>query len=66
MFLQVIDTGSQAGNSYALAADVTIMNIQLAMQHGKEDKVRKQMEYKVNRQLGRIDRGNDQLGLLGQ
>lgn len=51
---------------YALAADVTIMNIQLAMQHGKKDKVRKQMEYKVNRQLGRIDRGNDERGLLGQ
>lgn len=54
MFLQVIDTGSQAGNSYTLASDVTIMNIWLAMRHEKEDQVRQQLEYKVNRQLQRI------------
>ena len=41
-------------NTWGEAADVMIINIQLAMQHNKEDKVRKQMEYKVNRQLQRI------------
>lgn len=41
-------------NTWSEAADVMIMNIQLAMQHRKEDKVRKQIEYKVNRQLRRI------------
>ncbi len=41
-------------NAWGEAADVMIMTIQLAMQHNKEDKVRKQMEYKVNRQLRRM------------
>lgn len=41
-------------NAWSEVADITIMNIQLAMQHNKEDKVRKQMEYKVNRQLRRM------------
>lgn len=41
-------------NAWSEAADVMIMTIQLAMQHRKEDKVRKQIEYKVNRQLRRI------------
>lgn len=41
-------------NTWGEAADVMIMTIQLAMQHNKEDKVRKQMEYKVNRQLRRM------------
>mgnify|MGYP005772384247 CR=1 FL=1 len=41
-------------NIWSEAADVIIMNIQLAMQHGKENKVRKQLEYKVNRQLRRM------------
>lgn len=44
------------GNTWSEVADVNIMNIQLAMQHGKEDKVREQMEYKVDRQLDRIAR----------
>lgn len=43
------------GNIWSEVGDVNIMNIQLAMQHGKIDKVREQMEYKVNRQLRRIE-----------
>lgn len=43
------------GNTWSEVGDVNIMNIQLAMQHGKEDKVREQMEYKVDRQLKRIE-----------
>lgn len=43
------------GNTWSEVGDVNIMNIQLAMQHGKIDKVREQMEYKVNRQLRRIE-----------
>lgn len=43
------------GNTWSEVGDVNIMNIQLAMQLGKEDKVREQMEYKVNRQLKRIE-----------
>ena len=42
------------GNTWSEVGDVNIMNIQLAMQHGKIDKVREQMEYKVDRQLRRI------------
>lgn len=41
-------------NAWSEVADVMIMCIQLAMQHGKEDIVREQMEYKVNRQLDRM------------
>ena len=41
-------------NTWSEVADVIIMCIQLTMQHGKEDIVREQMEYKVNRQLERI------------
>lgn len=41
-------------NTWSEVADVMIMCIQLAMQHGKEDIVREQMEYKVNRQLDRM------------
>ena len=41
-------------NTWSEVADVMIMCIQLIMQHGKEDIVREQMEYKVNRQLERI------------
>ena len=43
-------------NTWSEVADVIIMCIQLTMQHGKEDIVREQMEYKVNRQLERIAR----------
>lgn len=41
-------------NAWSEVADVIIMCIQLTMQHGKEDIVREQMEYKVNRQLDRM------------
>ena len=41
-------------NAWSEVADVIIMCIQLTMQHGKEDIVREQMEYKVNRQLERM------------
>lgn len=44
------------GNTWSEVGDVNIMNIQLAMQHGKIDKVLEQMKYKVNRQLERIAR----------
>ena len=44
------------GNTWSEVADVIIMCIQLTMQHGKEDVVREQMEYKVDRQLERIAR----------
>lgn len=42
-------------NSWSEVADVMIMCIQLTMQHGKEDKVREQLHYKVDRQLRRIE-----------
>ncbi|HIY01211.1 MAG TPA: hypothetical protein IAA26_05125 [Candidatus Blautia faecipullorum] len=43
------------GNTWSEVGDVNIMNIQLAMQHKKEKNVLNQMEYKVNRQLKRIE-----------
>lgn len=42
-------------NTWSEVADVIIMCIQLTMQHEKEDIVREQMEYKVNRQMERIE-----------
>lgn len=42
-------------NTWSEVADVMIMCIQLAMQHKKEKNVLDQMEYKVNRQLKRIE-----------
>lgn len=42
-------------NTWSEIADVIIMCAQLAMQHGKEDAVREQMEYKLDRQLKRIN-----------
>lgn len=44
------------GNTWSEVADVMIMCSQLAMQHRKEDIVREQMEYKVNRQLERMQK----------
>ncbi len=44
-----------ADNTWSEIADVIIMCAQLAMQHGKEAAVREQMEYKVSRQLKRIE-----------
>lgn len=41
-------------NAWSEVADVMIMCTQLAMQHDKEDAVKAQMEYKVNRQLERM------------
>lgn len=43
------------GNTWSEVADVMIMCIQLTMQHEKVDKVMEQMEYKVNRQLRRME-----------
>lgn len=42
-------------NTWSEVADVIIMCAQLAMQHGKEAEVRKQIEYKLDRQLNRIE-----------
>lgn len=44
-----------ADNTWSEIADVIIMCAQLAMQHGKEGAVREQMEYKLDRQLKRIN-----------
>lgn len=41
-------------NTWSECADVIIMIAQLAIQHGKEDEIRQQMEYKLNRQINRI------------
>lgn len=43
------------GNTWSECADVIIMVSQIAMQNGKEDAVREQMEYKLERQLKRIE-----------
>lgn len=43
------------GNTWSECADVIIMIAQLAMQHGKEKEVLEQIEFKVNRQLQRIE-----------
>lgn len=44
-----------ADNTWSEIADVLIMCAQLAIQHGKEDTVREQMRYKLDRQLKRIN-----------
>lgn len=44
-----------SGNTWSECADVIIMVSQIAMQHGKEDAVREQMKYKLERQLRRIE-----------
>lgn len=41
-------------NAWSEVADVFIMLIQLIMQHGAGDKVWKQVQYKVDRQLSRM------------
>ncbi len=43
------------GNTWSEVADVIIMCTQIVMQHKKENKVTNQIEYKVNRQLRRIE-----------
>lgn len=50
--------GNLPDNTWSEVADVIIMCAQITMQHEKEDIVRKQMEYKVNRQLERIKNEN--------
>ena len=50
--------GNLPDNTWSEVADVIIMCAQITMQHEKEDKVREQMEYKVNRQLERIKNEN--------
>ena len=47
-------------NTWSEIADVLIMCSQLTMQHGKEEQVRQQLEYKLNRQLQRIEEEQDQ------
>lgn len=42
-------------NTWSEIADVIIMCSQLAMQHGKTNKVRQEIEYKVNRQIWRMN-----------
>lgn len=42
-------------NTWSEIADVMIMCIQLAMQHDKENTVKAQLEYKVSRQMERIE-----------
>ena len=46
-------------NTWSEIADVIIMLAQLAIQHGKEDVVRQQIEYKLERQLKRIEEERD-------
>lgn len=41
-------------NTWSECADVIIMIAQLAIQHNKEDEIKSQMEYKLNRQINRI------------
>lgn len=41
-------------NTMSECADVIIMCIQLAMQHGKEKELTEQIEYKVNRQIEKM------------
>ena len=41
-------------NTWSEVADVIIMCAQIAMQHRKTDKVRQEIEYKVDRQIGRM------------
>lgn len=44
-----------SGNTWSECADVIIMVTQIIMQHEKEDAVREQMKYKLERQLRRIE-----------
>lgn len=48
-----------SGNTWSECADVIIMVSQIAMQHGKEDAVKEQMEYKLERQLKRMEEERD-------
>ena len=48
--------GDLPDNTWSEVADVIIMCAQITMQHGKEEKVREWMNYKVDRQLRRIEK----------
>lgn len=47
--------GNLPDNTWSEVADVIIMCAQITMQHEKEEKVREQMRYKVDRQIRRIE-----------
>lgn len=47
--------GNLPDNTWSEVADVIIMCAQITMQHGKEDKVREWINYKVDRQLRRME-----------
>lgn len=47
--------GNLPDNAWSEVADVIIMCAQITMQHDKENKVREWMNYKVDRQLRRIE-----------
>lgn len=50
--------GNLPDNTWSEVADVIIMCAQIAMQHSKENKVREWMNYKVDRQLRRMENEN--------
>lgn len=47
--------GNLPDNAWSEVADVIILCAQITMQHGTEDKVREWMNYKVDRQLRRME-----------
>lgn len=51
------------GNTWSEVADVLIMCRQLILQAGKEDEVKRHMQYKLDRQLRRIEDEQKQKGL---
>ena len=53
--------GNLPDNAWSEVADVVILCAQITMQHGTEDKVREWMNYKVDRQLRRIENENPDL-----
>ena len=50
--------GNLPDNAWSEVADVIILCAQVTIQHGMEDKVREWMNYKVDRQLRRIENEN--------
>lgn len=50
--------GNLPDNTWSEVADVVILCAQITMQYGKEDKVREWMNYKVDRQLRRMENEN--------
>lgn len=49
------NVGNLPDNTWSEVADVIIMCAQITMQHEKEDKVREWINYKVDRQLRRME-----------